>query len=168
MRPNIFFGRNDFVDMAFKDIVNKHPIRFTILGPGGIGKTAVASAIIDHPEIRKMFDGHRYFIRCNAFSSAHQMLLALCQIIMGPDSLASDSKNPLGLLSQFLSALPKVLVVLDNLETVWHAKNRDGVKRILEAFFRISCLSLVITMRGSSAPENFAWSKVGPYDILPV
>lgn len=87
---------------------------------------------------------------------------------MGADGQKYDPKNPLRALSHFLGAFPSAILVLDNFETVWHVQNQDSIKKMLQTLFKLNCLTLIITMRGNSAPDGFTWSRVGSSNVLPV
>lgn len=155
-RPNIFFGRDDYVNKAVKEITSKHPVRFAILGPGGIGKTFVVEAIIDDDVIVDVFDEHRYFIACDTFPDANNMVAAIYQIVIGP---SSPSQLPsLKDLIKYLKSLPKTLLVLDNFETMWDVDNQNNIKHVMTKLFGIKTLSLLLTMRGATPPETFRWS----------
>ncbi|TFK67608.1 TPR-like protein [Pluteus cervinus] len=54
------FGRDVLVDKTVETLLNHHHV--ALLGQGGIGKTSVAKAILEHENIVQKFGDERYFI----------------------------------------------------------------------------------------------------------
>ena len=58
--PSPFFGRNHLVSYVAGLLLNRQHV--TLCGPGGIGKTSLAKAIIHDPFIAERFRGRRFFV----------------------------------------------------------------------------------------------------------
>jgi predicted ATPase len=89
--------------------------QIAILGPGGMGKTSLARAVIHHTEIVSRYGRpYRHFVACD--SAANKVELAALVgahlgLKPGPDLTQAVVKH-------FASSAPSLLI-LDNLETVW-------------------------------------------------
>lgn len=69
-RPQVFFGRDD----ELKTIINlifssASAARIAILGPGGIGKTVLAHAVLTNKRVVSGFGDSRYFVPCEFLTS---------------------------------------------------------------------------------------------------
>src|ERR1700730_16552140 len=98
--PEVFYGRADFVSQAVSVIRATESPHLAILGPGGIGKTTVALAILHDNDIRQMFQGRRYFVPCEAVTSPHSLLQYIHQVL-GIHQQGSFG-DPLTVLHEFL------------------------------------------------------------------
>ncbi|KAJ7436618.1 hypothetical protein FB451DRAFT_1453784 [Mycena latifolia] len=55
---------------------------------------------------------------------------------------------------------PPSLLILDNLETIWEAReSRPAVEKFLALLADVDHLALIITMRGAERPANVRWSR---------
>src|SRR5688572_10119960 len=68
-KPAIFYGREGFVDQAIDVILSENGAHLAILGPGGIGKTAIARTILHDKRIIQAFKKNRHFISCETVTS---------------------------------------------------------------------------------------------------
>ncbi|KAJ7124585.1 hypothetical protein C8R43DRAFT_1111693 [Mycena crocata] len=66
--PKIFYGREAELLVILKLLKKEEP-RIAILGPGGMGKTSLARAILHHPEITAKYEQHRFFVACDSASN---------------------------------------------------------------------------------------------------
>ncbi|PPQ68437.1 hypothetical protein CVT25_007830, partial [Psilocybe cyanescens] len=160
-RPQIFIGRSNEVEAISTHLQNcsqsNLPFRLCILGPGGIGKTSLALTIFHHDDICTKFKQDRYFISCEATSSADLLLSDLATTFA-----ISMEGNILKTLLLHLHNNP-CLLVLDNFETVWDPPDgRSQVESLLTEITSIDALTLIITMRGSQKPSGTRWSEVIP------
>ncbi|KAJ7464004.1 hypothetical protein FB451DRAFT_1179844 [Mycena latifolia] len=152
--PKIFHGRKDEVS-AIIQTFNKTTPRIAILGPGGIGKTSLARAILHHPEICAQYDQHRVFVACDTAYSTIQ----LAGLIGAHLGLKQGTDLTQAVIHYFASSPPSLLI-LDNLETLWEAReSRAEVEKFLALLADVDHLGLIITMRGAERPANVRWTR---------
>ncbi|KAJ7031482.1 hypothetical protein C8F04DRAFT_878798, partial [Mycena alexandri] len=116
-RPQIFHGR----DSELQDVVDSLMIgqaRIAILGPGGVGKTALALAAMHHPRVSAAYE-HIYFISCQSCSTCSDLIAKVASYLG-----LGEKGSPKSVL-QHLSYQPTpVLFLFDNLETTWENNHR--------------------------------------------
>lgn len=117
-RPQIFHGRDTELATIVSTLVQPSAFpRITILGPGGIGKTALVSAALHHSEVEARF-AHRYFVSCESASGSADVVLALAAQL----GVSAQSGQALKeVLQRLSSTVEPTLLVLDNLESAWEA-----------------------------------------------
>ncbi|KAJ7263821.1 P-loop containing nucleoside triphosphate hydrolase protein [Mycena rebaudengoi] len=130
------------------------PTQVAILGPGGIGKTALAVTVLHHPDIVSKY-AHRHFVSCAGATTAGQ-LVSNVAVYLGLE----PSQNPSKIIVQYLMECGPTLLVLDNLETAWEAKeNRYEVEEFLSILSEVDELTLLITLRGAERPGKVKWHR---------
>lgn len=136
--PKIFHGR----ESELKDIVDsflRESARVAILGPGGIGKTSLATAVIHHTEIAAKY--HRYFVPCDSAQTGADVLAAVASHLE-----LESSHNMAQTIVRHLSAGPPTLISLDNLETSWeNTSSRSEVEEFLALLTDIPHLALMVS-----------------------
>jgi len=118
-KPDNFHGR----DLVIADIVPlltaEGSPRIAILGPGGMGKTSVALAIMEHPDVQARFNDRRFWVPCVEATSPSLFLDILAgslRVTPATDDLLFDITTELR-----ASSDPRV-ILLDNFETPWDLK----------------------------------------------
>ncbi|TDL15775.1 hypothetical protein BD410DRAFT_777771 [Rickenella mellea] len=155
-KPRIFFGRDDVVeDLARRMFMTNGPL-IAILGPGGMGKTSVALAVMQHELVKARFGKNLFWVPCSQSTSSSRLL----------DLIAAGlriTQNTLDRLDDILTELnattdPRA-VLLDNFETPWNLPDhRPDVENILCALANVAHLSILVTMRSSDPPsEEIDW-----------
>jgi len=139
-------------------------VRIAILGPGGMGKTTVALAVLYHEHVVGHFHNDRLFLSCEAFVNADAIVVSLAKLF----ELAPSGDLLAGVISRF-TAIPRVLLVLDNLETAWLAGGTPviAVDELLGRLAQIPSLSLIITCRGTDLPQSVKWSNTNTAVLEP-
>ncbi|KAJ7063842.1 P-loop containing nucleoside triphosphate hydrolase protein, partial [Mycena amicta] len=153
-KPQIFHGRDNELEDIAKTIAQPNPARIVILGPGGIGKTALAKAVLHHPAVQEQFS-RQIFIRCHTVSDKVE-LAALIGSYIG---LKPGGDLTRAVLRQ-LSNGPATILVLDNIETAWEAmETRAEVEDFLSLLSEIAHLGLLVTLRGTERPDKIQWNR---------
>ncbi|EJU02744.1 hypothetical protein DACRYDRAFT_115737 [Dacryopinax primogenitus] len=157
--PSNFHGRGALLSLLLTLLQSKAHI--PLLGPGGIGKTSLASALLNDPSIRARFGENRFFISCEGLVTAEGVLNALAAAVgLRPQA------DPRRALFAALETTSCALLVLDNLETAWEAE-RVQVEALLGKLAQHPKVSLVITMRGALRPGGVSWAE-GCEPLAPV
>ncbi|KZV75997.1 hypothetical protein PENSPDRAFT_680464 [Peniophora sp. CONT] len=163
--PGIFYGREQEVDHIV-NLFSKTPARVTILGSGGIGKTSIALTVLHHPKLVEAFAERRYFLSCEAVSTAD----GIVQELLNMFGLVHDPKGnaiPLNVLLSYLKTVSTVILCLDNIETPWDA-DIEAVEMLLSMFANLPNLSLIVTSRGTDRPMGVAWTRPLLPPIVPL
>ncbi|KAF7325475.1 hypothetical protein MKEN_00396100 [Mycena kentingensis (nom. inval.)] len=163
--PKIFHGRDGELAQIVEVLVNDASPAVVILGPGGIGKTSLARAVLHHPEILQKYPpGRCVFAACDPALNAED-ILALVATQLG----LKRSRNLRGDLTSYARGKDAHLFVLDNLETVWEPTElRHEVENILAFLAALENIALLVTMRGAERPSGVLWTRpfLPPLDPL--
>jgi tetratricopeptide (TPR) repeat protein len=170
--PEIFYGREDFVKAAisvlqatFSAPGDAKPARIAILGAGGIGKTATALTILQHPQTTTIFQQRRYFVSCDAAVNPDMLIKAILHALgLQP----SPGSNMLAAVCNKLRMNHLSLLVLDNFETPWDPLvTRHNVEALLNSIAAVAGLSLIVTMRGLLRPSTtIQWTDAVKFSPL--
>jgi len=163
-RPIVFHGREAFVIDAVRLLTTSDSARIAILGPGGMGKTTIALAILYELPVVEGFQGRRFFLSCEALVDTNSVVISLAKLLG-----ISASGDLLTAVVTRLTELPRVLLVLDNLETVWlaHGGPAAAIEDLLGALAQVPSLSIIITCRGVILPQLVEWSNPGTAALDP-
>jgi tetratricopeptide (TPR) repeat protein len=152
--PPQLVGRDDLVGWVLKGLLASPPVPVPILGPPGIGKSAICLAALHQPQVVEQFGGRRWFIRCDGASDASTLLSAVAAEL----GVAGQGSEPLlPRVSGALGGGPGVLA-LDNLETPWTA-DPLAVEELLGRLADVPGVALVVTMRGTARPGGVRWAE---------
>ncbi|KAJ7508971.1 hypothetical protein B0H11DRAFT_1901742 [Mycena galericulata] len=161
-RPKIFHGRNLELKKIV-EILDQESARIAILGPGGMGKTSLAKAVLHHSDIATKYQ-HRLFIACDSAATSIE-LVALIGSHIGLKP-AKDLTQPL---VHYFATSGSCLLILDNLETVWDPiDSRNKVEEFLAVLTDIAHLDLIITMRGAERPAKVRWTRPFVHPLKPL
>jgi Cdc6-like AAA superfamily ATPase len=139
-KPQIFRGRGWELSQIVQ-MLSQGSARISILGPGGIGKTALAKAALHHPEITAKYR-HQFFVACESATTSLE-IAALIGAHVGLEP-GKDLTKPV---LRWLSDKPVCLLILDNLETAWEPfTSRNHVEELLSLLTEISHLSLMVSI----------------------
>ncbi|KAJ6473034.1 hypothetical protein C8R45DRAFT_1163377 [Mycena sanguinolenta] len=133
---------------------NKSEARIAILGPGGIGKTNLARAVLHHPDVTAKYED-RLFVSCESASTSIEIAG-----FIGAHLGLKPRKNLTKSVLHSLSRKSIYLLILDNLETTWEPfESRGGTEDLLSSLTDISHLALIVTMRGAEHPAKVRWTR---------
>ena len=121
-----------------------------------MGKTTIALAILYNSQIVQQFRDRRFFLPCEALVDANSLLISLAKLLKIP-----VSADLLAAIMTRLTDMPRTLLILDNLETVWLANGAPAaaVEDLLGRLAQIPSLSVIITCRGIILPQLVEWSN---------
>ncbi|THU84578.1 TPR-like protein [Dendrothele bispora CBS 962.96] len=164
--PRIFFGRDPLIKAGVDYVINNAQAFLAILGPGGIGKTALAQKIIEMKVIKEKFEKRSYFIPCDILPNVASLVQGLLQCLRIP---SQEGMSQTEMLNDYLQLNTRhMLLVLDNFETLWDGKEgRAGIQNFLEKLFNFKHVSILVTMRGVDGPGNIEWYKLGTESGIP-
>jgi len=103
------------------------------------------------------------FVSCEGVDTADGIITALATILRLPEG----SNLRLAVFAS-LSCRGHVLLVLDNLETAWDSPGKREVEQVLARLAEVSCLRLIITMRGAIRPDSIDWVELCIKPVRPL
>ena len=163
-RPQVFFGRDDelkrIVDLIFS---STFAVRIAILGPGGVGKTVLAHAVLTHEKVASRFGDSRYLVPCESLTSRDALLVALANSLSLLQPGTTVDSYLVGLKPRVLSALrsEECILCLDNFESPWDqpGSSKKAVEILLADITALSSVTVLITMRGAERPKETVWTR---------
>jgi tetratricopeptide (TPR) repeat protein len=164
LKPEIFHGRDDFVEDIARSLLQEETSRICILGPGGMGKTSVSLAVIESPLIKEQFPGGNcVWVPCIEATSAALFLEILYTQLQVPED--GDKQVTLEkIISELDASKEPRLILLDNFETPWNAPGETQslpVSDILRKLATLSHVAILVTMRGTYPPcDTIEWQPL--------
>src|ERR1700761_407173 len=139
--PQIFHGRESELSDIRQLFTNNAP-RIAILGAGGMGKTNLARAVLHHPEISHKYGECQIFVACDVASTMAELVSLIANYL----GLKLGENPPQQIIDHFASR-PPILLILDNLETVWESPgSRKEVEDFLALLTDIQHLALIVSL----------------------
>ncbi|KAJ6596346.1 P-loop containing nucleoside triphosphate hydrolase protein, partial [Mycena vulgaris] len=152
--PKIFHGRKTQVSDILNLFHQESP-RIAILGPGGIGKTSLARAVLHHSDITSRYGQQRLFLACDSVPTKVELVG-----LLGNHLELKPGKDLTQDILRHLSSGPPTLLIFDNLETSWEPpQSRRDIEEFLSLLTDIKHLALMITMRGAERPAKVQWTR---------
>ncbi|KAG1841431.1 hypothetical protein DFJ58DRAFT_808404, partial [Suillus subalutaceus] len=164
-RPAMLYGRDDLVAELTNLVVNDEHL--ALIGPGGMGKSSVAKAIINEPLVIKKFADRRFFVTYDDLDPSiitFETFMTRFARALGIEIAGSD---PVRQISSFLDSAC-ALLVLDNAETFEEASASSALRDIPPAIAKITSVPgviLILTSRSRRNAPNVRWITK---DILPL
>ncbi|KAJ6476719.1 hypothetical protein C8R47DRAFT_1020732 [Mycena vitilis] len=156
VRQPIFYGREDCVNRVASLLADPSTSRVCISGPGGMGKTHVALAVLESAAVKDIFpEEYRFWVPCVKANTAD----ALRTLLYAQLRITSDSYDTLGpLMKELEASTERRLLLLDNFETPYYSgdcDDREDVDSILAKLAGLPHVALLVTMTSDFPPgEN--------------
>ena len=161
------YGRDELITQVIDQIHHKST-PLTLFGPPGIGKSAVASAVIHDERIFEYFDDRRHWAHFGSITNLAEFFDILYgSLMLNADEYTTDfplrsslnsskSEQLYSLIGLLHTNTSPRLLVLNDLEGIWD-KERSAIEPILLAMFGIRHLTVLITMQGALVPPPSVW-----------
>jgi tetratricopeptide (TPR) repeat protein len=146
------FGRESEIEDLVATLLADTPVPTPLLGPPGIGKSALTLVALNDPRLANRFGKRRFFIRCDSATSREMLVAEIARnagLEIGPN-VESD-------LFATLESEP-VALALDNAETPWEADTLR-VEEFLAQLAAVPGLALIASLRGASRPGGVKWRQ---------
>ncbi|KAG1841412.1 hypothetical protein DFJ58DRAFT_856618 [Suillus subalutaceus] len=153
-RPSMFYGRNDLMAELTTIIVNGEHV--ALIGPGGMGKSSLAKAILHEPLTIEKFADRRFFVTYNGLDPStitFETFMAHFAGALGIEIAGTDTLRPI---STFLRS-SSALVVFDNAETFEEASASSALGKIPSVIAEITCVPgtiLILTSHSRRSAPN--------------
>ena len=147
--PRLTVGRAEPVAELAANVLAEPAVPSLVLGSPGVGKTNLTLAVLHHEQVVARFAQRRFFVRCEAVTSAAGVVTELTA------TLGLPLGGGLGSVAARLAEAPAV-VVLDNAETPWEADTL-AVEDLLAALAAVPSVALVASLRGAERPGGPRW-----------
>ncbi|KAG1813584.1 uncharacterized protein BJ212DRAFT_1588601 [Suillus subaureus] len=156
-RPSMFYGRDDLVAELTTLVVSDEHI--ALIGPGGMGKSSLAKAILHEPLTIEKFADRCFFVTYDGLDPStitFETFMARFAGALGIEIAGIDTLRPI---STFLHS-SSALVVLDNAETFEEASASSALGKIPSVIAEIACIPgtvLILTSRSRRSAPNVPW-----------
>ncbi|KAJ8585535.1 hypothetical protein M405DRAFT_844470 [Rhizopogon salebrosus TDB-379] len=166
-RPSMFYGRDGLVAELTNLVVNDEHI--ALIGPGGMGKSSLAKAILNETLVIEKFAERRFFVTYDGMDPSAITFETFTTRFAGALGIELSGVHPMRQICTFLRST-SALIVLDNAETFEEAKGRSALQEIPPAIADIADIpgiTLIITSRSRRNAPNVPWitKDIPPLDV---
>ncbi|KAG0708351.1 P-loop containing nucleoside triphosphate hydrolase protein, partial [Suillus ampliporus] len=166
-RPTMFYGRDDLV-AELTDLV-VHDEHIALIGPGGMGKSSLAKAILNEKLFREKFSDRRYFVTYDGLDPSTITFDAFMTRLAGVLGIELAGADHVGQISSFLRVV-STLIVLDNAEIFEEASASAALREIPPAIAEVADIPgviLILMSRSRRNAPNVEWitKDIPPLDL---
>ncbi|KAG2360401.1 hypothetical protein BDR07DRAFT_1487061 [Suillus spraguei] len=164
-RPAMLYGRDDLVEELTNLVVNDEHL--ALIGPGGVGKTSVAKAILHESLITNKFADRRFFVTYDGLDPSTITFETLMTRFAGGLGIEISGADPVRQISTFLRSA-NTLVILDNAETFEEASASSvlgDISAAIAEMANIPGIVIILTSRSRRNAPNVRWITK---DVLPL
>ncbi|KAG2360395.1 hypothetical protein BDR07DRAFT_150332 [Suillus spraguei] len=164
-RPVMLYGRDALVAELTNLVVNNEHL--ALIGPGGMGKSSVAKAILHEPLITNKFADRRFFVTYDGLDPSTITFETFMTRFAGGLGIEIAGADPVRQISTFLRSA-NALVILDNAETFEEASASSALGDIPAAIAEMANIPgviIILTSRSRRNAPNVGWITK---DILPL
>ncbi|KAG9313919.1 hypothetical protein JVU11DRAFT_4691 [Chiua virens] len=157
--PVFFFGRERLLAKVKDALFSYEDV--ALIGPGGIGKSSIAKALINDDDIQRHW-GRRFFVSYDDLDPTTMTpgsFIDRIAGVLGLPTLGVESKNQL--ISNLISS--PVLIVLDNAETFEDVANADAAESIAAIVSHIANtpgVTVMLISRTSLSARDADWTEI--------
>ncbi|KAG6819240.1 hypothetical protein H0H93_013898 [Arthromyces matolae] len=152
----VFVGRDELVQSTAKLLLECRHV--ALIGPGGIGKSCIARAVLNDDAIATKFQEGRFFVRFDDMDASRITLGTFLDRIAEGLGLAT-SANTLNLITKTLST-SQTLLILDNAETFLDAAvDAGGIMDVIDRIGDRPNVAMLLTTRTTVLPPNLVWAR---------
>jgi tetratricopeptide (TPR) repeat protein len=141
-------GRKAQLERIVRELRAPRSVPVVVLGPPGIGKSAIALAAVRHLDVRRRYGKRSYVVRLDGADTMDAVFTRLAREM----DLVSASDLGARVLAELNKDDAPTLLVLDNADTPWR-RQRPRMKELFRRLARMPNLALVITLRGRERPD---------------
>ncbi|KAG6916805.1 hypothetical protein DXG01_005270 [Tephrocybe rancida] len=155
---SIFHGRDSIVTELVSIITGPARHHICILGPGGMGKTSAALAVMEHADVLTRFSNQIVWVPC-VKATSFSLFLTTLHTSLG---ITTNSGNLLkDILSDLKGESPlPIVLLLNNFETIWNVDEVEA-EQVLRKLHQFPHVTLFITMRSSTPPcDDLPWHHI--------
>ncbi|KAG8980114.1 hypothetical protein FRB94_011052 [Tulasnella sp. JGI-2019a] len=166
-QPSRLLGGEGELNNVVGRITSTESSRLAILGPGGIGKTALLLAVREHTDVEQKFGDFRFFVPCEQATSI-TLLVELIAKSLHIENSSGDRMEDIR--TRLRSSSYPTLLLLDSFETPWDIpEGHTRVEEILCSLALFPHVTILLTMRSNAPPStNVPWSLpwIEPLPVL--
>ncbi|TFY63415.1 hypothetical protein EVG20_g6323 [Dentipellis fragilis] len=156
-KPPLFFGRDDIVRDTVETLLRRGHV--ALIGPGGIGKSSIARAVLHDEALVEKYREHRVFIRYDDFQASQLTFDTFLDRIARALGIPASKVDRHASISSYLTK-NDVFVVLDNAETFLDmprgADQAAGrIADAIDGFGALPSVTILLTTRSRVLPPDF-------------